>query len=129
MNVMKGPGMPTPSDEPQDKEWELELEWEHPATLPGIKRGRHKVSGKVLIETLLDEQGRSIENKSYDEDGALLHRTVWVHDNQRKPLLRLGFDGKGRLVLKQWRGRRPELYYDERGERPEGGSPPVSADA
>ncbi|HQL42234.1 MAG TPA: hypothetical protein PLO93_08075 [Candidatus Omnitrophota bacterium] len=76
------------------------------------------LSGIVVSESVLNSEGREIENKSFDATGNVTGRAVYEQDGQRKPLKVTSYDGKGNLIFTQERGKPPIFYGEHQAGKP-----------
>jgi len=92
-----------------------ELIWEEVRLPYGYYKvtGKSKITGMLRVKSILDERRREILRISYDDQGQMRRRRVYEYDEERKPRLIIAYDRYGNIVLRQERGKRPEIF--ERG--------------
>ena len=86
------------------------LTWEYVTEGAFIRRkiGRAIENRTVEVVIEMDELGREIKSTIFAPDGKIQKTTEFLYDHERKPKLVLVYDGTGRIIWRQERGRRPE---------------------
>jgi hypothetical protein len=78
----------------------FKLDWKQAPGQPARRIGRSKLTGRVLIEIISDDQGLEKEKIYYSDEGILSKRFIYELDHERRPKLTTVYDNEGKIIFR-----------------------------